>query len=131
MNETLTGRCSCGEISYSCVGPVMFSMICQCRQCQRITGTGHAAQFGIKAEYTTIIGNVKSYSLEADSGNEVVSAFCGTCGNPVYKTTTRMPDVYVFHAGTLDNPELFDPKMVVFSDSAQPWDFVNPDIERC
>ena len=109
----------------------MFSLICQCRQCQRITGTGHAAQFGYEAEKTTIIGNVKSYSLTADSGHEVVSAFCGNCGNPVYKTTTRMPNVYVFHAGTLDSPELFNPKKVVFSSSAQPWDFVNPAIERC
>jgi len=130
MNKNLSGRCSCGEISYSCSGPAKFSLICQCRQCQRITGTGHAVQFAMDVEKTKLTGNVQSYALKADSGNEVTSAFCSRCGNPVYKTTSGMPDVYVFHAGTLDDPSLIDPLMVVCSGSAQPWDFVNPAIER-
>jgi len=87
-------------------------------------------QFGVDADKTTISGNVQSYDLKADSGNAVVSAFCGTCGNPIYKTTSGMPNVYVFHAGSLDYPSLINPDMVVCSSSAQPWDFVNPDIKR-
>lgn len=47
-----------------------------------------------------------------------------------YKTTSMMPGTLVFHAATLKDPSVFTPQMVVFSDSAQPWDHVDPTIGR-
>ncbi len=130
MTDKFSGRCSCGEISYGSTAKPKFSLFCQCRQCQRITGTGHSAQFAIEAKNTTIKGNVKSYGLTADSGNDVIAAFCGTCGNPMYKTTSAMPGMLVFHAATLDNPALFEPQMLVNASSAQPWDSIDPTVKR-
>lgn len=130
MNQTVSGRCSCGAISYVCDEEPGFSVMCQCRQCQRITGTGHSAQFALSANKTTISGSVQTYTLTSDSGNEVLSAFCGTCGNPIYKTTSMMPDKLLFHAATLDAPEQYQPQMLVHRESAQPWDCVHPDVER-
>ena len=130
MDEKISGRCLCGEISYRCTANPEFSLFCQCRQCQRITGTGHSAQFAVEAKKTIIDGNVQSFKLKADSGNDVISTFCRTCGNPIYKTTSGMPDLLVFHAATLDNPSCLEPQMLVNSSSAQPWDYINPAIKR-
>jgi len=124
MQSKLSGQCSCGEISYTFSEEPKFSLMCQCRQCQRITGTGHAVQFAVETDKTSIVGNVQTYKLKADSGNDVLSAFCGSCGNPIYKTTSGMPEMIVFHAATLDDPSLLQPQMVVNSDSAQPWDYI-------
>jgi len=104
--------------------------MCQCRQCQRVTGTGHAAQFAVQAAKTTINGTVQTHALKSDRGNDVVSAFCGNCGNPMYKTTSMMAEMIYFHAATLDSPGDFRPQMVVHSESAQPWDHIDPAIER-
>ena len=130
MTYQLTGSCECGKITYKCERTPKFTLMCQCRQCQRITGAGHSAQFAVAEEDTVLTGTVQTYSLNADSGNAVISAFCGNCGNPIYKTTSMMPDTLFFHAATLDDPKTFDPQMVVFSKSAQPWDYINPSIER-
>ncbi len=130
MSEKMSGQCSCGAVSYVCTAEAKFSLMCQCRQCQRITGTGHSAQFAVEANKTSINGGVQSYALKADSGNDVSSAFCGTCGNPIYKTTSMMPEMLFFHAATLNDPNIFEPQMVVCSESAQPWDHINPSIER-
>jgi len=130
MTSKVSGQCSCAAVSYTCESEPKFSVLCQCRQCQRITGTGHGAQFAIEANNTTITGNVQTYDLTSDQGNKVVSAFCGQCGNPMYKTTSMMPNLLFFHAATLDDPSLFEPQMVVFSESAQPWDHIDPAIER-
>lgn len=130
MTERLTGTCECGKISYECGSVPKFTLMCQCRQCQRITGAGHSAQFAVAEKDTVLTGSVKTHTLNADSGNVVISAFCGNCGNPIYKTTSMMPDTLLFHAATLDDPGIFDPQMVVFSKSAQPWDHINPSIER-
>jgi len=87
-------------------------------------------QFAVDSDKTTITGEVQSYALKADSGNDVTSAFCGQCGNPIYKTTSMMPDMLVFHVATLDNPADYKPQMVVNTDSAQPWDHIDPTIAR-
>lgn len=130
MKPPFSGQCMCGTIKYHCQSEPKFSLLCQCRQCQKITGTGHAAQFAIDAIDTKIIGTVKTFLMTSDSGNDVMSAFCGNCGNPIYKTTSMMPDTYVFHAATLNDPNIFKPDFSVYSKSAQPWDFIDPNIER-
>ncbi|MBX2879707.1 MAG: GFA family protein [Granulosicoccus sp.] len=130
METRITGRCACGLISYECSEPAKFSLICQCRQCQRITGTGHSAQFAINASSVVISGDVKTYELTSDAGNQVQSAFCEKCGSPMYKTTSMAPELIVFHAATLNNPEIFEPQMVVYSSEGLPWDHIDPALSR-
>ncbi len=130
MNTLITGQCLCGSITYRCEAEPGFSLLCQCTQCQKITGAGHSAQFSMSADTTVILGTVKTYTLTSDAGNSVVSAFCPTCGNPIYKTTSVMPDAYFFHAATLDDPSLFKPEIAVYANSAQHWDFIDPDVKR-
>lgn len=129
MSEKISGRCTCGAIKYSTAAP-QFSLICQCRQCQRISGSGHAAQFAVLQADTTIEGTVTFYDQHADSGDTVSSGFCAKCGNPILKKTTKLPELFFFHAATMDDPALFKPQMVVYEDSKQPWDYIDPSIPR-
>ena len=130
MTTTLSGGCICGAVRYECVAEPEFSIICQCRQCQRISGSGHAASFAVSAKATTIEGQISFYPLTADSGNTVSNGFCANCGAPLLKKTTKLPELLFFHAGTLDDPALFRPQMVVFEESKQPWDHVDPALPR-
>jgi len=84
MTSQYKGQCACGSITYTCDAEPIFTLICQCRQCQRITGSGHAVQFAVDAEKTKLKGKVSKHELKSDAGNDVVSAFCGQCGNPIY-----------------------------------------------
>ena len=36
----------------------------------------------------------------------------------------------IFHAATLDNPGLFKPQKILWSASKQPWDYLDPGLER-
>ena len=91
MSDTLTGGCLCGAIRYEVSGPPDFSFICQCRRCQRITGTGHAPAFKVDRDRIAIKGTPKSYESPADSGATVTSHFCGSCGAPLFSATSRFP----------------------------------------
>ena len=130
LDTKISGGCACGSVNYECNDTPKFSLICQCRQCQRITGTGHSAQFAVDVSKTVISGDLKFHNLTSDAGNIVESAFCGICGNPIYKTTSMAPDLIAFHVATLDNPENFQPQMVVNSVSGQVWDHVDPTLPR-
>ena len=130
MASDLTGGCACGAIRYQVTGSPRFSIICQCRQCQHISGSGHAAQFAVAKAETTINGEIKFYRQLADTGNTVGSGFCNNCGSPVAKQTTKLAKLWFFHAATLDDPARYVPETVVFESSSQPWDHVDPSLPR-
>ncbi len=43
MTRSFTGGCACGAIRYDVSGEPVAMVDCQCRQCQRESGTGHAS----------------------------------------------------------------------------------------
>ena len=43
MSEAYTGGCACGAIRYEISGEPMVMNDCQCRDCQRKSGTGHGS----------------------------------------------------------------------------------------
>ncbi|RYE59425.1 MAG: aldehyde-activating protein, partial [Rhizobiaceae bacterium] len=40
MHEPFTGGCTCGAVRYTVTGEPVAMVDCQCRQCQRESGTG-------------------------------------------------------------------------------------------
>jgi hypothetical protein len=128
MTSLLKGGCECGAVRYESSAEPAFSLICQCRQCQRISGSGHSPQFALPAEAVSLTGEVKFFALTGDSGNTVSSGFCPNCGNPVLKKSSGFRQFLFFHAATLDDPSKFSPQFVVWSSSKQPWDHVDPKL---
>ena len=103
---------------------------CQCRDCQRMTGTGHASHLGFPRPAVKLHGKATLWEKAADSGNKVIRAFCPTCGSPVYTTNSGMPDFFVVEAASLDDPARFVPQMVVYTSSGFAWDHLDPSLPR-
>lgn len=122
----LTGRCACGAIRYSLSAEPGFSFHCQCRQCQRASGGGHASLFVVPKDAVSIDGDVRFYAQTADDGATISRGFCPHCGSPVLGKSTGVPEVLIFTAASLDDPTQFKPQQVVFCASKQPWDYVDP-----
>jgi hypothetical protein len=118
----LTGRCMCGAVAFVATGDPRFAIICQCRECQRNTGSGNAAQVAVDRKGFSYTGSPTDYARSSASGNTVTKAFCAICGCPLWGMTTRMEDTVMIMAGALDDPSQITPDYLVFSDKAQPWD---------
>lgn len=122
----IKGGCACGAVRYEANAEPAFSLICQCRQCQRISGSGHAAQFALPAEAVSLTGEIKWFGLTIDGGNKVSSGFCPNCGSPVLKKSSGFTQFLFFHAATLDDPSRYNPQFVAWNSSKQPWDYMDP-----
>jgi hypothetical protein len=72
-----------------------------------------------------VTGAMKYYESKTDSGGTISRGFCPDCGTPILSKTTGMPDALVVKAGSLDDPKLFQPQIVLYTASAQPWDTVD------
>lgn len=118
----ITGACLCGQVKYKTQGKQVTSFNCHCRDCQRTSGTGHISGIAVPSESVTIIGGIKMYESTGGSGNIVKRGFCPNCGSNLLGIPTVMKNLTVLTAGSLDKPELFQPKMAAFTDSALSWD---------
>lgn len=121
-----SGGCACGAVRYTIGAAPASSFHCQCRQCQRASGTGHASLFVVPADAVSLSGELRFYEQTAADGNTVSRGFCPLCGSPVAGTSSGHPDIMLFSAASLDNPAQFQPEKVVWSASHQPWDYTDP-----
>ena len=122
MPTDLTGRCLCGAITVTMGAPAKFGIRCYCRDCQHVSGSSHADQVGFDKSVVTVDGPLKTHSGTAPSGSTLGFQFCGSCGAPVLKSTTRAPDLVFVYAGVLDDPSAVPELKPVFTESRPPWD---------
>ena len=115
MSKPYTGGCACGAIRYeiSCEPLVMND--CQCRDCQRESGTGHGSHLTFPRSGVTVTGEATHWDMVGDSGKAKTRAFCPTCGSPVYMTVAMAPDVFIVRAASLDDPGRYKPQMVFYT----------------
>ena len=131
MSKTYTGGCACGAIRYEISGEPMAMIDCQCRDCQRMSGTGHGSYLTFPSrEAVKLEGEAKHTDAVADSGNVKTRAFCPGCGSPVYLTSAAWPAVFTIHAASLDDPGRYKPGLVTYVIRGHAWDAVDPRLPK-
>ena len=129
MKAPFTGGCMCGAIRYECLSEPIGMGNCHCRDCQRATGTAFAAAILVPRDAVTITGEVKYYEVTGESGQSIRRGFCPNCGSRLFGLRATAPFLSIM-AGSLDNPSEFRPAMDLYTASAQPWDYLNPDLPK-
>jgi len=116
-----TGGCLCGSVRYEGTEESGGGH-CHCIDCRRSSGTGHGSHMIVPEAALQVTGKVRFYDAPADSGNIVSRGFCPTCGSPIYSRNSGFPGMVFVRASSLDDPEVFKPQMVVYTDRAPSWD---------
>lgn len=131
MNEPYTGGCACGAVRYEIPLEPLAMNDCQCRDCQRRSGTGHGSYLTFAGRASVKLeGEATHWDVAGDSGNMKTHAFCPSCGAPVYLTFEAMPDLFTVHAASLDDPGRYRPRMVTYAVRGHAWDHLDPSIPR-
>jgi hypothetical protein len=129
MSEAYEGGCACGAVRYEISGDPVFQNHCQCRDCQRKSGTGHGSYLTFARDGMKLTGATSHWDMIADSGNVKTRAFCPTCGSPLYLTFAAMPQFIAVHAASLDDPSRFKPQAVTYTSGGLGWDPLDPTLQ--
>lgn len=129
MKTPFTGGCACGAVRYECLAEPITTGNCHCRDCQQLTGTAFAAALLVPHNAVKITGVVKYYDMTAASGRAITRGFCPNCGSRLFGQRASA-DFMSIMAGSLDDPSEFRPVMDIYTTSAQPWDYMNPDLPK-
>jgi len=130
MARSFTGGCSCGAVRYECSIEPRFTANCHCRDCQRASGSGFVSVLGVPRDALKITGEVKYFNVKGDSGNLVSRGFCPNCGSRLFARPEAAPTMIGIMAGSLDDPGWYRPAMDFYTDSAQPWAFMDPALPK-
>jgi hypothetical protein len=130
MNKSYAGGCACGAIRYEVSAEPVLMSDCQCRQCQRDSGTGHGSHVTFAGAPAKVTGEATLWTVVGENGTRKSRAFCPTCGSPVYLTLPDMPDIFVASAASLDDPARYTPQMVMWTAAGHPWDHLDPAVPK-
>ena len=128
MPTSYRGGCLCGAIRYEIAAEPMFAGQCQCLDCQRETGGGHASFMAFPAAALKLSGSPWFHESKADSGNTVRRGFCPTCGSPLIGATSGLPEMRTISVGSLDDPSVFKPQFVCYTSRGHAWDLIDPAV---
>jgi hypothetical protein len=126
----ITGGCLCGRVRYSASANPILTRICWCRDCQYLAAGGGTVNVVFATEAVAIAGPLRTYESLADSGNRMHRRFCEHCGTAVTSAAESRPHLLIVRAGTLDDPEVANPSMAIWTDSAPSWACIAEDMPR-
>ena len=130
MAQNLTGGCACDAIRYEANADPVMMVNCHCRDCQKAGGGAYAAVMVVPNSAIRLSAEPRYHKTVGDSGSAIDRGFCPNCGCHVTVKLARFPDMIGLHAGSLDDPSRYKPGLDLFAASAQPWDHMDPKVEK-
>ena len=116
------GQCHCGAIVYEATVDPEKASICQCSDCQTLSGAPFRASVPARAEDFHIRkGSPRVYVKVADSGARRAQGFCGDCGTPIYATSADDPKIYNLRLGPVKQRAEIPPRLQIWCESGLPW----------
>ena len=119
---SISGKCLCGAVSYTCSIPPVFSGNCHCNDCKKTSGSGYATAMFFPEDSVSISGKVKYFESKGSSGKMVKRGFCPTCGSQMFGIPEVMPGMLAIRAGSLENLSDYEPQMDIYTSHSTVWD---------
>ena len=120
MAEVHDGGCLCRAVKYRVRGPALRTLVCHCRFCQKMTGSGSYANAVFAMDAVEIEGELDVYTHTSEtSGKAVHVHFCPACATTVTLTFGRWPEYRAISRGTFDDPDWVAVDAHIWTESAQ------------
>jgi hypothetical protein len=119
----IDGGCHCGYITYEAEADPDDTLICNCTDCQTLSGSAFRTVAPTKSgSFRLLSGEPKIYVKIAESGTARPQAFCPQCGAPIYSSVIGDgPKVHFLRVGTIRQREQFVPTKQFWARSALEW----------
>jgi hypothetical protein len=117
------GRCHCGHIRYEAEIDPDTVAICNCTDCQTLSGSAFRTVVPTKkGSFKLLQGELKIYVKTAENVKKRPQSFCPHCGSPIYSTSSEPdPKIHSIRVGTLTQRDQRTPRLQYWQRSAQRW----------
>jgi hypothetical protein len=121
--ESLPGRCTCGQVRYRLHGPPLFVHCCHCSWCQRESGSAFALNALYEADRVELLaGQPETVDTPSNSGKGQQIVRCPSCRVAVWSHYAGAGQAVAFvRVGTLEKPGRLPPDIHIFTSTKLPW----------
>ncbi len=117
----LSGGCSCARVRYRIVEEPIAFYACHCTECQRETGVSFGLTMLFRASALEhLSGEVRDVVATRPDGRTRRASLCIDCGVRVWAASSA-PSVLRLAAGTLDEPQAWEPWGNMWTVRKHPW----------
>lgn len=119
----IDGACHCGFITFEADADPEKVAICNCTDCQTLSGAPMRASVIIDPDkFRLLTGEPATYIKVAESGNKRAQTFCPRCGSPLYATSPDDPTaVRMVRLGVVRQRDELAPKRQIWTRSQPHW----------
>jgi hypothetical protein len=120
----IDGSCHCGYITYEAEADPEKTAMCNCTDCQTLSGAPFRAVISVASETFKILsGEPTVYVKEsAASGAKRPQGFCPRCGTPIYSTSVGDgPKAIGLRWGSVRQRDQLVPRAQIWTRSQPPW----------
>ncbi|WP_193164290.1 GFA family protein [Microbulbifer hainanensis] len=123
MSEKYTGQCACGKVKFEFNSDPSFIACCHCLDCKKASGGEMATFLSVpEDDFQMLSGRPKSFHYTADTGKGLDRNFCPECGSRLFTSNLEgFPGNILVTIGSLDRPELIEPKLEMFTKRRLQW----------
>lgn len=117
---TASGRCLCGDLTFTATLPSKWMAHCHCHLCQRAHGAGVVTWVGFGEDQVVLddpAGRLAWYASTPGAGR----GFCRRCGSTLFFRSVRWPGELHVVRSNFDDPLDREPQLHVFFGSHAPW----------
>ena len=116
----ITGRCHCGSITYRAKIDTEPVTICNCTDCQQLSGSAYRVTVsGREEDFELLSGEPTAYVKQGESGGYGTHYFCPRCGSPLYRR--REGSRMGIRLGSIDQRADLRPTRQIWCRSALSW----------
>ena len=119
----IDGGCHCGFITYEAEADPERAGICNCTDCQNLSGSAFRTILPVPDEsFVFLSGEPTIYVKTGDSGEKREQTFCPKCGSPIYSAAIGAgPKDLNIRVGTARQRNQLVPKGKIWTRSELPW----------
>lgn len=125
----ITGKCLCGNVSFSADTDIKLMANCHCSDCRAATGAAYGTLVFVEADALAVSGSPKVFKHTADSGADMEKHFCPDCGSQLFGKNSNRANMVSLRAGVLDQTDLIKPAVNVYVSSKIPSTPIDPDLK--
>ncbi|MEW8430768.1 MAG: GFA family protein [gamma proteobacterium symbiont of Ctena orbiculata] len=120
-DESVTGSCLCGEVSYVVKGNLGIFQYCNCSRCRKFSGSAFAANLLVAPnDFEWLKGEESVGRYELQEARHFATCFCKKCGSSL-PWLAQSGRTVVVPAGTLDGDPQIRPIQNIFCASRAVW----------
>lgn len=119
--ETLHGRCNCGDVQYDIKPSDTKLVVCHCTGCQQQSSSAFGlTMIAPSSAVDHTHGGLRKWTRTTDSGNIQDTFHCATCGSRIFHGNKDKEDSVKVRVGTLDTPVDLATAVHIWTDSKLP-----------